>query len=174
MITRDEEQWLPQCIASVRDIVSEIIIVDTGSVDRTPEIARALGASVHYQPWENDFAKPRNLSLKHANCDWILVLDADEVINPADHERLQDLCRDSSKCYLLTQRHYSADHRLSNYLPVTGEYPQWEKHYPGYFESSLVRLFPNHCGIEYRGRIHELVEHSISEFRNLTIIKPGL
>ena len=72
MIVKNEEENLPRCLDSVRDVVDEIVIVDTGSTDRTVEIAESYGAKVFYHPWEGSFSKARNYSLKYATCDWIL------------------------------------------------------------------------------------------------------
>jgi tetratricopeptide (TPR) repeat protein len=163
MIAKDEEEWIAQAINSVKSIVSEIILVDTGSTDKTMEIAASLGAKVFEQPWVNDFGATRNFSLEKATGDWILVLDADEAIAESDLAEVVRMTNDPSLCWLFPQRHYTDDQRLSNFTPVTGECPEWEKGHGGYFESSLVRLFPNHAGIEYRGKVHELVEHSIRD-----------
>jgi tetratricopeptide (TPR) repeat protein len=174
MIARNEESFIAQCIRSVLPIISETILVDTGSTDKTREIAASLGANVLSFTWCDDFAAPRNLSLEHATGDWILVLDADEVISSRDLETIQKLTRNPHTCYELTQRHYSNDARLSGYLPCTGENPEWERHYGGFFESSLCRLFPNHRGISYRGKVHELVEHSVREIPGLTLASSGV
>jgi tetratricopeptide (TPR) repeat protein len=82
LIAKDEEQMLPGCLASVEGAVDEIVLVDTGSTDRTREIARAAGARVFEQPWRGDFSAPRNEAARHATGDWILVLDADERLAP--------------------------------------------------------------------------------------------
>lgn len=86
MIVKDEERYLPDCLASVRPFVDEIIIVDTGSTDRTVEMAKAAGAHVFHEEWRNDFAAARNTSLGYATGEWIVVLDADERL-PADSGR---------------------------------------------------------------------------------------
>lgn len=163
MIVRDEEEWITQAINSVKSIVSEIIVVDTGSKDNTVEIAQSLGAKVFHQPWQDDFSEPRNFSIAQATSDWILILDADEAIAAEDLPELQRLTLDRSVCSEFLQRHYTNDHRLSEFKPCSKEYPEWERDNAGYFESNCVRLFPNHEGIHYRGRVHELVEHSIRD-----------
>ena len=80
MITKNEEKNLSRCLDSIKDIVDEIIIVDTGSTDKTVEIAKSYGAHIYHYDWNNDFSKARNVSLQKATKDWILVLDADEVL----------------------------------------------------------------------------------------------
>lgn len=78
VIVRDEAEHLERCLASVRGAVDQAVVVDTGSVDRSVEVARAAGALVLTRPWDDDFAAPRNLAARHATGDWVLVLDADE------------------------------------------------------------------------------------------------
>lgn len=82
MIVKNEEATLPQTLASVQDVVDEMVVLDTGSGDRTCEIAREFGARVYHFEWCDDFAAARNECLKYAKGDWILVLDADEVLTP--------------------------------------------------------------------------------------------
>ncbi|MEQ1564116.1 MAG: sulfotransferase [Myxococcota bacterium] len=78
MIVRDEAAFLPGCLESVAGLVRQIVVVDTGSTDGTPELARGLGAEVVSSPWNDDFAAARNAALPHVRGEWILVLDADE------------------------------------------------------------------------------------------------
>ena len=82
MIVRDEESRLPACLESIRPAVDEIVIVDTGSTDRTVEIARSFGARVEVHPWQGDFSQARNIALELACGTWILYIDADERLRP--------------------------------------------------------------------------------------------
>jgi glycosyltransferase involved in cell wall biosynthesis len=91
MIVRDEQENLPKCLESVRGIFDEIVVVDTGSVDRTREIAREYGAQVFEFAWIDDFAAARNAALSHATGDSIFWLDADDVIDPPQREKLRRL-----------------------------------------------------------------------------------
>ncbi|MGD8447496.1 MAG: glycosyltransferase family 2 protein, partial [Desulfobacterales bacterium] len=84
MITRNEEQFLQRCLDSVQGIVDEIVVVDTGSVDRTIGIARSFCARIYHFEWTEDFSAARNFSLSKANGDWIFSLDADETISEQD------------------------------------------------------------------------------------------
>ena len=84
MIVKNEESCLEKCLASMQDLVSEIIIVDTGSTDGTIEIAQKYHAVVETYKWQNDFSKARNYSLSLATQEWILVLDADEYLRESD------------------------------------------------------------------------------------------
>lgn len=79
-IALNEEKSLPQCLSSVKDLVDEIILLDTGSSDRTVEVAQKLGAKVYNFKWCNDFAAARNEALKYVTGEWVLILDADEVL----------------------------------------------------------------------------------------------
>ena len=91
MIVRDEEKNLPHCLESVRGIFDEIVVVDTGSTDRTREIAREFGAKVFDFAWVDDFAAARNVALAHATGDYAFWLDADDVIEPPEREKLMAL-----------------------------------------------------------------------------------
>ncbi len=87
MIVKDEEEVLARCLQSAKQLVDEIVIVDTGSTDKTKEIARSFGAAVYDFPWVDDFAKARNFSFSKATGDYLLWLDADDVI-PAESAAL--------------------------------------------------------------------------------------
>ncbi|MEZ0373175.1 MAG: glycosyltransferase, partial [Candidatus Sericytochromatia bacterium] len=82
MIVRDEADCLAACLASVMPLDPELVVVDTGSHDETPAIAAGFGARVLHHPWNDDFAGARNVSLAQARGDWILVIDADEHLDP--------------------------------------------------------------------------------------------
>lgn len=91
MIVKDEEEMLPKCLAAVAPAVDEIVIVDTGSSDRTIEIARDFGATVIERAWTGSFSEARNVSFDAATGDWLMFLDADEVLVEEDVERLRAL-----------------------------------------------------------------------------------
>jgi glycosyltransferase involved in cell wall biosynthesis len=94
MIVRDEEEMLAACLESCREAVSEMIVVDTGSTDRTVEIAESFGARVLHFEWTGSFAEARNVGIDAARGDWILWLDADEQLEPGDAARLAALTRE--------------------------------------------------------------------------------
>ena len=109
MITKNEERYLEQCLNSVKEIVDEIIIVDTGSTDKTKEIAKKFKAKIIDFKWIDDFSAARNESLKHAAKDWILVLDADEVIEKNDFKKIKNAVENSENDlagFQLEQRSY--------------------------------------------------------------------
>ncbi len=91
MIVRDEERNLPACLESARGLFDEIVLVDTGSTDRTVEIARSFGARVFDFVWVGDFASARNAALARATGDYAFWLDADDVLEPCERARLQSL-----------------------------------------------------------------------------------
>jgi tetratricopeptide (TPR) repeat protein len=88
LIVRDEEHNLPPCLGSVRDLVDEVVVVDTGSADRTREVAARLGAKVFDFPWCDSFAAARNASLRHATGDWVFWLDADDRLDDDNRGKL--------------------------------------------------------------------------------------
>ena len=91
MIVKDEEEMLPGCLEAVASGVDEIIVVDTGSTDRTVEIAESFGAKVIHFPWNGSFSDARNVGLDAAQGDWLMYLDADEHLVPGDAQRLRGL-----------------------------------------------------------------------------------
>ncbi|MFH1700052.1 MAG: tetratricopeptide repeat protein [Candidatus Zixiibacteriota bacterium] len=89
MIVKDEEEFLPRCLKSIKDVVDEIILVDTGSTDRTIEIAKEFGCNIYHYPWKGDFSSARNESMKYATKDWIFIIDADEELPPEEIPQLR-------------------------------------------------------------------------------------
>lgn len=81
VITLNEEQNLGRCLESVRGLASEIVVLDSGSVDRTHEIAQRFGASFEIQPWQG-YVPQKNAALRHCSHPWVLCLDADEALSP--------------------------------------------------------------------------------------------
>lgn len=84
MIVKNEEKFLPQCLESIKDVVDEIVIVDTGSTDNTVEIAKRYTDKVYFHEWQNNFSEARNFALQFATCEWILQIDADEKLEQED------------------------------------------------------------------------------------------
>lgn len=144
MIVRNEERNLPRCLESVHGLADELIIVDTGSTDRTPLIAASFGAEViRFDFTVVDFAGARNCALAHASGRWILVLDADEMLEPASSTLIECLVAlDENAGYFIERHNHSSDRGES-----TKDY--------------VVRLFPNRPNYRYRGRVHETVDASI-------------
>src|SRR6202044_351996 len=109
MIVKNAERHLGDCLQSVQGIVDEIVVADTGSTDSSVEIARQAGARILPIPWENDFAKARNLSLAEVKADWVLVLDADERLDAGASKLLPALLADEKAAgFQVTIRNYVA------------------------------------------------------------------
>ena len=89
MILKNEEKFLPQCLETVKGLIDELIVVDTGSTDRTMEIAAEYGAKIYEHPWQDDFSLHRNQSIDYATGDWILILDADEELDRSEHDMIK-------------------------------------------------------------------------------------
>ncbi len=109
-----------------------------------------MPGSTDYE-WQNDFADARNYSLEQASGDWILVMDADEVIAAKDHNLLLELTQetttDNSTAYILTTRNYTDRQDSAGYEANTGEYH--EEKSTGWIPSKKVRLFRNHQGVHF-------------------------
>ena len=81
MIVKDEEHNIRRALESLKGVADEIVVVDTGSTDRTPEIVREYTDKLYFHPWKNDFSEARNNSLKYPTCEWVLIFDADEELS---------------------------------------------------------------------------------------------
>jgi tetratricopeptide (TPR) repeat protein len=165
MIVKDEEPHIAKCLMSVKPIVDEMIVVDTGSSDRTKSIAAALGARVFDYPWTDDYSEARNYSLSKATGDWVLVLDADEVISPSDHPNLLKLTGQRPRkpvAYILTTRNYTNQAGSRGWVANEGQY-SGEEAGQGWVPSSKVRLFFNHQQIRFVNPVHELVEPTLEK-----------
>ncbi len=163
MIVKNEEKCLTKCLMSALPVVDEIIIADTGSTDRTRKIAKAFGARVLNYEWTDDFAAARNASLENAEGEWILVLDADEVISPLDYDPLTKLVKNASEhplAYTITTRNYVRPVYISGWTCNKGGYPD-EEQGTGWYPSRKVRLFSNDRRIRFQNAVHELVEPSL-------------
>jgi tetratricopeptide (TPR) repeat protein/glycosyltransferase involved in cell wall biosynthesis len=142
VIVKDEEAQLPACLHSAADLVNEIIVVDTGSSDRTKEVAAELGARVFDFAWCDSFSAARNESLRHATGDWILWLDADEYLDADNRARFQALrgrLDGEAAAYVMRQRSAS---QVPDGSPTLVE---------------QCRLFRNHPQIRWSYRVHEQI-----------------
>ena len=146
MIVCNEEDFLPECLRSVEGTVNEMVIVDTGSTDRTPEVALKFGARCFAAPWAHDFAGARNISLQYATGDYILVMDADEVLTAKGRSAMQKSFADFP----------GADAFFVHILNQTdgGGMSEIE-------ESLNVRLFRNDSQYRFSGALHEQIAESI-------------
>jgi tetratricopeptide (TPR) repeat protein len=167
MIVRDAAATLRQCLESVRGIADEIVIGDTGSADSTLEIARELGARIIEIPWANDFSAARNAVLAEVRCNWVLSLDADEILDPEAGKSLRKLLGESAAAgYQVSIRNYvlSLEDRIWDRPAKPNDFRlPAAKAYPAYVDHANVRLFRRDPRIYFVGRVHESVGPRIEE-----------
>lgn len=145
MIVRDEEEMLPRSLAAAAEAVDEIVVIDTGSRDRTVEIARSFGATVIEREWTGSFAAARNASIEAASGDWLLFLDADEVLHPADGPLLRELAgRTWREAFYLVETNHTGE--VGDGTAVT---------------HNALRLFRNRPEYRFEGRVHEQIAHRL-------------
>lgn len=101
MMVKDEEHNLHRCLSSIKDLVDEIIVVDTGSTDKSIEICKSYGAKVYFHKWADDFSLHRNQSIGYATSDWVLIIDADEeaITTPSTYQKLRKTLCDISSTF---------------------------------------------------------------------------
>lgn len=163
LIVKNEEADLPRCLDSVSGVISETIIVDTGSTDRTMEIARKYGAKIINFEWIDNFSAARNASINAASGDWILILDADEIIAKRDIEDLLRLCNSPEyDAYGLHYRNYTNESGGSIWVPNDYSYPEGNG-IAGWFHTRKVRFFRNDKRIKFTGAVHEVAEPAIRQ-----------
>jgi len=160
MIAKNEEKNLANCLNSIKDIIDEIMIMDTGSTDKTKEIAKKFNAKIFDFKWIDDFSAARNESLKYVTKDWILVLDADETLDEESKKTIKGLIKDKeTDAFLFLQKNYTNNSSIAGF--VNEEHKKNGKSYSGWYGSFIVRLFRNKKGYKFKGTVHELVEQSI-------------
>jgi tetratricopeptide (TPR) repeat protein len=165
MIVRNEEHCIERCIQSVAPYVDEIIVTDTGSTDRTTEIARRLGARVFHFPWTGDFSAAKNHSVERASGDWILFLDADECVAERDIRLIRERTEVSqSSAIALVQRTYLWNSNFVCSIPNPKDYEEGQE-FSDCVEVFVFRLFRNDPRIRFVGRVHELIEPVIAELK---------
>ena len=141
LIAKNEENDIERCIRSVRGIVDEIVVVDTGSTDRTVEIAQRCGAAVFHYEWNDDFSAARNFAIGCCTGDWLLLLDADEALFAEDAEKLRALIdRTDKDGFHLIIHNYTGKTAGGDYVTHVG-----------------LRLVRNNHRYHYAGEIHEQV-----------------
>ncbi|MGL4914181.1 MAG: glycosyltransferase [Romboutsia sp.] len=143
MIVKNEEKNLRRCLESTKNLVDEIIIVDTGSTDKTIEIAKEYNAKIYYHEWTNNFSDARNASLEKATKNWILFLDADEEITSEEGQKLKNILENNS--------HLEAFHlRLVNIISNSD-----------IGDAIVLRAFKNKPEYRFEGKMHEQIVGSI-------------
>ncbi|MDK2798756.1 MAG: hypothetical protein PWP27_512 [Clostridiales bacterium] len=154
MIVKNEEKYLEKCLTSVKELVDEMIIVDTGSTDNTITIAQKFGAKVKYYEWDNNFSNARNFSLQFASGEWILLMDGDDEFNQEDKDKFIKLVNDSTK-----------DGHYFKTLSYAGSKPGRDIVY-----NLNLRLLRNNNKYKFIGAIHEQITcvDSNIDYRNFS------
>jgi len=140
LITLNEERNLPRVLASLAGVADEIVVVDSGSTDRTREIAQAQSARVFVRPWTN-YSDQRNFGAAQASCDWVLIIDADEELSPELRASLAAWKQQEAGAIA-----YSVARR-ANYLG------RWIRH-SGWYPDRNIRLYRRDRA-RYAGAVHE-------------------
>lgn len=161
MIVKNEEKNLARCLASAKPVVHELVLVDTGSSDRTVELAKLFGVRVLRYVWQDDYAAARNVGLSAAQGAWILVLDADEVLSAHDYRKVVQAASSAEPvAWQVTTRNYVHQSTCQGWQASTGEYPD-EEMAEGWYPSIKVRLFRRDPRIRFEGVVHEMVEPAL-------------
>ena len=140
ILTKNEEKNIVDVIENAKKVSDKVLIVDSGSTDKTVELAEANGAKVVYRVWDNDFAAQRNFALEHVQTEWVLYLDADERINDELAEAIKNVAKDSKKAMYRFIRRNSAFGKDFKY-GVLGP-------------DSVVRMFPKDK-VHWEDKVHE-------------------
>ncbi len=148
IIVKNEEDVFEECLESIKNIADQIIVIDTGSTDNTIEIAKKFNAEIHNFKWIDDFSAARNESIKYAKKDWIFWLDADERLIPGSIPRLKKLLRFEKKPVIYNIH-------IKNLKPGGQHFMLSDAH----------RLFNNHRGINFNGRVHEQISNSAARLK---------
>ncbi|RII33932.1 glycosyltransferase [Clostridium chromiireducens] len=143
MIVKNEEKNLERCLESIKDIVDEMIIVDTGSTDNTIKIAEKYNAKIFFYKWDNSFANARNYSLSKASKDWILIMDADDVLKSEDKDKV---------IKLINNKNNKSDVYYGETLSYLGDFSD-----NTILSSMNIRLIKNGKGYKFSGDIHEQI-----------------
>jgi hypothetical protein len=152
LITKNESIHIYDCISSLKDWVDELVVVDTGSTDDTPELARELGARVLHHSWQDDFSAARNAAVEAATGDWVLVLDADERLAPGAGPLIREAIQRADTDAFLLPLHQASDETASPEAVLSG---RARLHEP----TLLYRLLRRTPDLRWRGIIHEGVDH---------------
>ena len=169
MIVKNGGESLRSCLGSVRSLVSQIVIADTGSIDNTIEIAREFGATIVDFLWSDHYAEARNAALAPMSTDWVLVLDADEELSGDATSEIRELVQRAGTFvggYSLPIRNYVHSPVMSvagTIATANADDVERAKNARAWSEHRLCRLFRRHPDVYFSGRIHEGVEQRIHD-----------
>ncbi len=151
MIVKNEESYLKDCLESVKNVVDEVVVVDTGSIDNTINIASEFNAKVFSFEWINDFSAARNFALSKCSGDWILYLDADERLSPESIDEI--------KSFIVREENLAVKCLVKSIDNVHGR------------DNSMTfpRLFRSNPNLKFTGRVHEQIESSLKKLNYKTV-----
>lgn len=158
MIARDCAADLDACLARHAAAVDEVVVVDTGSRDGTPEVARRRGARVLDFPWRDDFAAARNAGLDAVTAAWVLVLDPDERFAAADLPRLRALAEGPADAWIVFTRNYVGRPGPGRRSLAEADRAEATPGATHVFLSEKVRLWRRRDGVRFEGAVHEVVD----------------
>lgn len=160
MIVKDEALRLGHALSSIKGLWDELVVVDTGSRDATPEIARSFGAKVSEFPWTGSFAEARHASLAQCTGDWILLLDADEAVDTIDHGLIREALEAQSVTgwRLIHRNYFRSGAFIGTHGPAQRNVTPYTEGqaYSHYTDARSLRLFRNLPGLTFEGRLHAM------------------
>ncbi|KPK88389.1 hypothetical protein AMJ80_11125, partial [bacterium SM23_31] len=142
MIVKNEENMLAECIESFREAVDEIVIVDTGSTDKTVEVAKEYRVGLFHHKWKDDFSEARNFSISKVTGDWVMTIDADERLAREDIPKV--------RAAKWQEKYDAVCFAVFSTLPGHLGEANFGKHYS-------PRLFKKHPDMYYYGIVHNLL-----------------
>ena len=166
MIAKNEEMSIEKALDCVKNVAFERIVVDTGSADRTIEVAERNGAKVYRFQWINDFSAAKNFAIEQATGNWIVALDADEYFSYEDADKLKNFLEQIE----------SEPGKWENCLAISVMLVNIDDNGRPMTKSSIVRAFRNKPSIRYKGRIHEQLSIDVSNIQHIddiTLIHTG-
>jgi glycosyltransferase involved in cell wall biosynthesis len=165
MIVKNEEKNIEKALSWAKDIAYEQIVVDTGSTDRTVELAEKMGAKVCYFEWINDFSAAKNFAMDQAGGNWIAILDADEYMP----------CEDANELLSILKRIQSNPEFSKEYDSVNCSWLQLDDMGKTYAVLTQQRIFQNRPDLRYKGKIHEaiIIRNKYYSAENLRIMHTG-
>jgi len=163
IVVKNEAENLNSFLLHIKDLVDEIILVDTGSTDNTLEIAKKHNCKIfNFNQQDKWIAEARNFSLSQAKGDWILILDPDERIAKEDFEKIKNLINNKEFVgYYLIQRQYNNDIGITGWISSLNDKYKESKIANGWYENPILRFFINNKNIKFEGEGHETIDKSI-------------
>ncbi len=140
ILTKNEEMNIVDVIANAKQVTDKVLIVDSGSTDKTVELAKKNGAKVVYRAWDNDFAAQRNFALEHVDTEWVLYLDADERMN-------EELCKGIVE---IVHNNVQKQYYMRRKVFAFG----FEYRYGAFRPDKVLRMFPSKL-VMWKNKVHE-------------------